>query len=122
MPGIITSRSTMSHWPRSQISSASTPFEASDTSKYSADSRTSNNLRFVRTSSTTRIRALIPGPSVLHEMPHRLEEFGDRNRLRQIRLAAALADPLLVALHGEGRHRHHRDRLQLVVLLDPFGD
>ena len=33
----------------------------------------------------------------------------DRDRLGDVGLAAALADALLVALHGEGGHRDHRE-------------
>ena len=41
-----------------------------------------------------------------------------RDRLGDIGLAAALADPLLVSLHGEGGHRHHRDVVQLLIVED----
>ena len=50
-----------------------------------------------------------------------LDELADRDRLGQIGLAAALADALLVALHGEGGDRHDRDRLELGIVLEPFG-
>src|ERR1051325_5956302 len=102
MSGIITSSSTMSHSARSHSASASRPLLAVVTSKYSADSRASSSFTLAGTSSTTRIRAdttqLLPNKST-----HRLDEFSDRNRLGQIRLAAAFADALFVALHGKSR-------------------
>src|SRR5712692_826188 len=122
MSGIITSSSTMSHCPRSQIASASAPPTAVTTSKYSAVSRASRSLAFAGTSSTTRTRAVIVLPSgVSQEMTDRLEEFSHRDRLRQVGLAAALADALLVALHGERGDGDHRDRLQVGIVLEPLG-
>ena len=44
-----------------------------------------------------------------------------RDRLGDIGLAAALADALLVALHGKGGDGDDRDRVQVVVLLQPLG-
>src|SRR6185437_8269841 len=122
MSGIMTSSRMISHSEREQISSASAPLEAVSTSKYSADSRASSSLTFAGTSSTTRIRALIeldPSRSS-QEVAHRLDELAHRDRLGQIGLAAALADALLVTLHGKSRHRHHGDRLQLRVVLQPL--
>ena len=55
-------------------------------------------------------------------MTDRLDELADRDRLRQVGLAAALADALLVALHGEGGDGDHRDGLELRIVLQPFGD
>src|SRR6185437_2316799 len=55
-------------------------------------------------------------------MTDRFDEFADRNRLRQVRLASALADTLLVAFHGEGGDGNDRDRLELGVVLEPLGD
>src|SRR3546814_15142729 len=49
-----------------------------------------------------------------------LKEVGNRDRLGDIRFAAAFPDLLLVTLHGEGGHGDHRDRLEPVVLLDPL--
>src|SRR5712691_2519063 len=122
MSGIITSSSTMSHWARSQIASASGPPTAVTTSKYSAVSRASSSLALAGTSSTTRTRAVIEPPSgVSEEMTDGLEELADRDRLRQIGLAAAFANALLVALHGEGGDRDDRDRLQLGIVLEPLG-
>ena len=46
------------------------------------------------------------------EAAHGFEEARHRNRLGDIGLAAALADDLLVALHGEGGDRDHRNRAQ----------
>src|SRR6476646_1627050 len=111
--GIITSSRMMSH-----SASASPPLDAVSTSKYSADSRASSNLTLAGTSSTTRIRADIQIP-LPDKSPNGFNEFADRDRLRQIRLAAAFADPLLVALHRERRHRDHRDRAQRRIVLDP---
>src|SRR5262249_10301482 len=120
MPGIITSSRTISHWPRSQISSAAGPLAALTTSKYSAPSRASSRRKLAGTSSTTSTRALI---SVLfHEMAHSLEKLGNRNRFRQIGLATTLADALLITFHGKGGDGNDGNGAQLVVLLDPFGD
>jgi hypothetical protein len=55
-------------------------------------------------------------------MAHRLDELANRDRLRQIRLAAAFADALLIALHRKRRHRHHGYGLQIRVILEPLGD
>src|SRR6185312_8975718 len=51
--------------------------------------------------------------------PHRFNELANRNWFGQIRLAAAFADTLLVALHRKGRNRDHRYRAQLRIVLDP---
>ncbi len=59
MPGIITSSSTMSGLARCTASSASTPFMAVTTSKYSAESLASSKRTLARMSSTTRMRAVI---------------------------------------------------------------
>src|SRR5664279_1876316 len=104
MSGIITSSRMMSHSARAQIASASAPLDAVSTSKYSADSRASNSLTLAGTSSTTRIRADIE--TLLPDKPSDgFNKFSDRDRLRQIGLAAALADAFLVALHGKRGHR-----------------
>ena len=50
-----------------------------------------------------------------------VEEHRHRDRLRYVGLAAPFADALLVPLHGEGGHRHHRNRLELIVLFQPLG-
>src|ERR1035441_7711193 len=122
MSGIITSSSTMSHSARSHSASASGPLCAVVTSKYSADSRASMSLTLAGTSSTTRTRAVMTAPSGRpEEMTDGLDELADRDRLGQIGLAAALADALLVALHGEGGNRHHRDCLEFGIVLEPFG-
>src|ERR1039457_6052579 len=119
MSGIMTSSSTMSHSARSHSASASGPLCAVVTSKYSADSRASNSFTLAGTSSTTRTRAVISGGP--EEMTDGFDELADRNRLGQIGLATALADALLVALHGEGGNRHDRDCLELGIVLEPFG-
>src|SRR5262249_19480538 len=122
--GIITSSSTMSHCARSQIASASAPLVAVTTSKYSAVSRASSSLALAGTSSTTRTRALIEAGScsrVAEERTDGLEEFADRNRFRQVGFATTLADAFLVALHGEGGDRDHRDRLEIGIVLEPLG-
>src|SRR6476661_9988641 len=118
MSGIMTSSRMMSHSARAQTASASPPLDAVSTSKYSADSRASSNLTLAGTSSTTRIRADIQIP-LPDKSPNGFNEFADRDRLRQIRLAATFADPLLVALHRERRYRDHRDRAQRRIVLDP---
>src|SRR5271169_4730807 len=123
MSGIITSSSTRSHSARSQIISASAPLIAVVTSKYSAESRASSSLTLAAISSTTRTRAVIRWClRVAEEMTDGLDELPDRDRLRQIGFAAALADALLVALHREGSHSDHRNALELLVVLEPFGD
>jgi hypothetical protein len=47
-------------------------------------------------------------------------ELGHRDRLRQIGLATALADALLVAPHRKGGYRDHRNGLELRVSLEPL--
>src|SRR5579864_8598846 len=122
MSGIITSSSTMSHSARSQRSKACSPLWAVMTSKYSADRRASRSFTLAGTSSTTRTRAVMIAPSGrAQEVPDGLDELADRNRLRQVGLAAALANALLVALHGEGGDRHDRYRLEFGIVLEPFG-
>src|SRR5262249_46914507 len=49
------------------------------------------------------------------------DELGHRDRLRQIGLATAFADALLVALHRKGGHCDHRNGLELRVFLEPLG-
>src|SRR6516164_7195921 len=49
------------------------------------------------------------------------DELRHRNRLRQIGLAAALADALLVAPHRKGGHRDHGNGLELRISLEPLG-
>src|SRR5262245_39159744 len=49
------------------------------------------------------------------------DELGHGDRLRQIGLATAFADALLVAPHRKGGHRDHRNSLELGVLLEPLG-
>src|SRR5208283_1490587 len=119
MPGIITSSSTMSHRPFSQISIASGPLVAVSTSKYSAERRASSSFRFGGMSSTTRTRAVIDSLRP-EELIDGVEELGDRDRLRQISPAAALADLLLVALHRERGDGDDRNRAQLLVVLQPL--
>src|SRR5690348_18235064 len=109
----------MSHCARSQMASASGPLMAVTTSKYSAVSRASISLTLATISSTTRTRADMGHSGVAEEVADGFEEFSDRDRLRQIRFASAAADPLLVALHGEGRHGDHRDRLEFGIVLEP---
>src|ERR1700712_4700608 len=116
--GIMTSSRMMSHSARAQTASASAPLDAVSTSKYSADSRASSSLTLAGTSSTTRIRADIEIP-LPDKPPNGFNKFADRDRLGQIGLAAALADPFLVALHRERSDRDHRDRAQLRIVLDP---
>src|SRR5580704_3603747 len=119
--GIITSSRTRSHSARSQIASASSPLIAVITSKYSADNGASSSLASAGTSSTTRTRAVIANPSrPPEEVPDGFDELTHRNWLRQISLAAALADAFLVALHGKGRNGNNRNALELLVVLEPF--
>src|SRR5690606_40912754 len=49
-----------------------------------------------------------------------LEKLRDRNWFGEIGLTAAFANTFLIALHGEGRDRDDGNRLQLLVLLQPF--
>src|SRR4051812_46562803 len=119
MSGIMTSSRMMSHSRREQMSSASAPLDAVSTSKYSADRRASSSLTFAGTSSTTRIRADIETHSLTDKPSHGFDELADGNRFGQIRLAAALADPLFIALHGERGDGDHRNGAQLGIILDP---
>src|SRR6185437_6828171 len=120
--GIITSSSTMSHSARSHSASASTPLQAVVTSKYSAERRASSSFTLAGTSSTTRTRAVIDAPSCSpKEMTDRFDEFPDRNRLRQICLAASFADPLLLAIHGESRDCDNRNGFELGIVFEPLG-
>src|SRR5271155_336121 len=120
--GIIASSKTMSHSARSQIASASRPLLAVTTSKYSADSRASSSLTLAATSSTTSTRAVIAGSSrIAEEMADGLDEFSHRDRFGEIGLAAALADSLLVALHGERGDGDDRNAAQVLIVLQPFG-
>src|SRR6185437_10983320 len=48
-----------------------------------------------------------------------LDEFADGNRFGQIGLAAAFADALFVALHGEGGDGDDRNGAQVRIVLDP---
>src|SRR5882724_2954521 len=132
MPGIMTSSRTMSGALAAMASSAAAPLSAVMTSKYSAESLASSRRTFAGISSTTRTRAdirlsthdarpILLFGSLAQKLLDRLEEIGDRDRLGDIGLAAALADLLLVALHGEGRHGNDRDGLQRIIFLDPFG-
>src|SRR5664279_4600368 len=109
MSGIITSSRMMSHSARAQIASASAPLAAVRTSKYSADSRASNSFTLAATSSTTRIRADIETLPSTDKASDGFNKFSDRDRLRQIGFAAALADAFLVALHRKCCHRDHRN-------------
>src|SRR5690606_10634279 len=47
----------------------------------------------------------------------RFNEARNRNRFGNIGLASALPYPLLIPLHGEGRHRDYGNRPQLLILL-----
>src|SRR6476646_7438439 len=83
-------------------------------------------------SSTTRTRAVIFAAystqefelraRIADEPMHGLEEPVHRNRLGDIRLAAAGPDALLVALHRKRRYGDDGDGAQIVVLLQPLGD
>src|ERR1041384_8382241 len=120
MSGIITSSRTMSHSERSHIASASRPLLAVITSKYSADSRAASSFTFAGTSSTTRTRAVMTLSRVPQKVADGLDELADRDRLRQVSLAAALADALLVALHRKGSDGDDRNCLQLRIVLEPL--
>src|SRR5262245_61788156 len=48
-----------------------------------------------------------------------LDEFGHRDRLRQISFATTFADALFIALHRECRHRDHGNGLEFVIFLEP---
>jgi len=56
------------------------------------------------------------------KLAERLDEFGDGNRLREIRFATALADALLVALHGKGGDGNDGNDVKFRVVLDPLRD
>src|SRR5262249_5660330 len=122
MSGIMMSSRMMSHSARAAIASASAPFDAVITSKYSADSRASSSFTLAGTSSTTRIRAVTEMNSLPHKSTHGLNELADRNRLGQIGRAAAPADAFLVALHGKGGDGNNRNGAQLRIVLDPARD
>src|SRR6201999_845769 len=119
--GIMTSSRMMSQSARAQIASASAPFEAVSTSKYSAESRASSSLALAGTSSTTRTRADI-STLLSDETPDGLDKLADRDRLGQIGLASAFADAFLIALHRERGDRDHRNGTQLRIVLDPARD
>src|SRR5438552_2406313 len=119
--GIITSSSTRSGSCAAQTASAAAPPPAVKTSKYSLASLAPSSLTLMSTSSTTSMRADIEAALAQEAFDH-FEEVSDGNRLGDIRLATALADLFLVALHGKRRDRDDRDGAQFVVLLDPFGD
>ena len=51
-----------------------------------------------------------------------LNEIGKRNRLANIGIATGFEDLPFIALHRKGGHRDHRDRFQLLILLQPLGD
>src|SRR5580693_3308540 len=125
MSGIITSSRTRSHSARSQIASASCPQLAVMTSKYSADNRASSSLTFAGTSSTTRTRAVMCGPSPsswrAEKVTDGLDEFRHRDRFGEVGLAAALADTLFVAFHGKGGDGDDRNLFQLLIVLEPLG-
>src|SRR4051812_18548562 len=65
------------------------------------------------------MRALIGSPQ---EAAHRVQEISDRDGLGDIGLAAALADTLLVTLHGEGGDGDDRNVRKFVVFFKPLGD
>src|SRR5262249_17232945 len=50
-----------------------------------------------------------------------LDELRHRDRLRQIGLATAFTDALLIASHRKGGHRDHRNGLKFGVFLEPIG-
>src|SRR5262245_19280820 len=123
IPGIITSRSTISGNSAATRVRACSPLDAVKTSKYSAVSFASNSLTLERMSSTTRTRAVMrvcPRAST-EEATHGVEEARHRNRLGDVGFATTLPDDLFVALHGERGHRDDRNRAQGVILLEPFG-
>src|SRR5262249_57748196 len=119
--GIITSSRMMSHSARAAISSACLPFAAVTTSKYSADRRASSSFTFAGISSTTRIRADIRVP-LPDKTANGFDKLADRDRLRQIRFAAAFADALFVALHRKRSDCNDRNGMKLRVVLDPARD
>src|SRR6185312_4869949 len=118
--GIITSRRTISGCSALTARKASAPLDAVITVKYSLDRLASSSLTLTSTSSTTNTRADMT-PSVQEPLDG-LQEIGHRYRLGDIGLTAAFADLFLVALHGKGGDGDDRDRLQGIILLDPFGD
>src|SRR5579862_2578250 len=119
MPGIMTSRRMMSGSCSSILASASIPLNAVTTSKYSAESFASSSLTLDRMSSTTRTLAVIGSAD---EPAHGIEEVRHRDGLRDIGLAATLANHLLIALHRKRGDGDNRYCLQGVVFLQPFRD
>src|SRR5262249_47197723 len=61
------------------------------------------------------------GPGGPEKAADGFDELGHRDWLRQIGLATAFADALLVALHRKRGHRDHRNGLELGVFLEPLG-
>src|SRR6266550_2304768 len=123
MPGIITSRRTMSGSSEATRARACSPFVAVITSKYSAASFASNSFTLEGISSTTRTRAVMGlyGSSA-QKAADGFKKAHDGNGLGDIGLAAALPDHLLIALHGKSRNGHHGNRAQGFVFLEPFCD
>src|SRR5262245_65954930 len=62
-----------------------------------------------------------PGSARSEEMADGLDEFSNRDRLRQVSLTAAFANALLVTLHGECRNCNHRNGFELGIILELFG-
>src|SRR5579885_3609159 len=118
IPGIMTSRRTISGSACSILASASWPLKAVTTSKYSAESFASSSFTLERMSSTTRTRAVMASSD---EAAHGVQETRHGNRLGNIGLATALTDDFLIAFHGKGGDRDDRDRLERIVFLQPFG-
>src|ERR1700757_2348160 len=128
--GIMTSRRITSGISVSAISRAVGPLYAVKTSKYSLDSFASSSFTFASISSTTSTR---PDISLSHQGSGRaplsgeealdgLQKARHRDRLRDVRLAAAVPHFFLIALHREGGHRDDRDHPQISVSLDPLRD
>src|SRR5512136_3359558 len=70
--------------------------------------------------STAQMRAFTARLARAQEMANSLDEFSDRDRLRKISLAAALANALFVTLHGESCDGHHWYRFEVRIILEPF--
>src|SRR5258708_32383540 len=72
------------------------------------------------TATTMQSPALCLGNA--EEAANCFQDLGNRNRLRQIGLAATLPYALLVAIHRKSRDGDNRDPLQLRIAFDPFRD
>src|SRR5690606_4778976 len=85
-------------------------------------------LRLPRISSPTlppavirTLRSTLGQTRLPDESANCLEKTVHGNGFGDVRLASALSDALLVALHGEGCDGDNRNASQLIVILEPLG-